>query len=975
MMNDFFNQEYADEVAQYISGMDPDTAQMFGLFTAYDIHHTHMAGNAQTISKHAAEVLGTIRDQVAKSMLGREVGDHERATAALVGAVSKANYDRYVQTPEGAKHYKKPIGSKITVTHNPKTGKVKAKYKGADQKAVFDVTGALSEAGKDSNVFAENWTRQTDPRNSTQRTYNRVSEGSRLVRDLSGPVAAVSPSAGAAMAVGGQVGQFAGEFGPNAEKLVGPAMRRTAYRYRGTERKVDPELVQAIKNEVRSAERDMPVVRGQAKMDPATRGKLTRQANEMFARKPEGDTRTLGEIRREVFAAHNAAGGPAQRAALPPEQRQQAAMRQSVNYLRERLPSPHLARLQTSSGKVPPSEGVIIDKDGNVVAQMVGYQEDHFLPFNLKNMKALQGGSYVRTRSLGGLTSEDIYAGLVSGARSVSVVSRSGTFTLHFSDDLRGGRRYGDVARQMVDRYEKTLDAVKSRQIQRRSMDRMEMAQIRADVESQLQSYKTTPEGRAFIEQSVKDAIEEAKNSTDLSLKDYEKIEEKVRYWMGQDEMPRGFSPDGSRSGAVWPRDPAKKEAFIRQSLIEQEQAKKEARMLQLDGLGYATAMQALQEQYPYFIADVERNTSYYKDEDLGTRERATDTGYVRPRYLRPKAVMEGYFDPEIEGYVGSITTAEGRPTGKYSAAETNYQNYRGRKAVSDSSQEQGEDTGQKRPDGPQGAPSPSPAAAPPTEQQTGQLRAEQVMHADLAKTVILDSNNPPAELVELLGGENADSPEGQRNLRRAMRDPENRRKAKEAGEAMARTLQNTEGVPNSQLQQYADLLEGLQEVTRGSQSASGGKTLPEDYSASPPQPAAFPDVPEGKDATFYKAAASSLRQFSTFKSLTTDEALRDASDASLDLAKVYDRVAESNPQTGDMEEITRIVYDDWNLEHEPKVYARIQASPERARDRAQQLRERSREIEKYRRIRAEWQKAAPPREEARNPELKAIEQ
>lgn len=956
MMNDFFNQEYADEVAQYISGMDPDTAQMFGLFTAYDIHHTHMAGNAQTISKHAAEVLGTIRDQVAKSMLGREVGDQERATAALVGAVSKANYDRYVQTPEGAKHYKKPIGSKITVTHNPKTGKVKAKYKGADQKAVFDVTGALSEAGKDSNVFAENWTRQTDPRSSTQRTYNRVSEGSRLVRDLSGPVSAVSPKAGAAMAVGGQVGQFAGEFGPNAEKLVGPAMRRTAYRYRGTERKVDPELVRAIKNEVRSAERDMPVVRGQAKMDPATRGKLTRQANEMFARKPEGDTRTLGEIRREVFAAHNAAGGPAQRAALPPEQRQQAAMRQSVNYLRERLPSPHLARLQTSSGKIPPSEGVIIDKDGNVVAQMVGYQEDHFLPFNLKNMKALQGGSYVRTRSLGGLTSEDIYAGLVSGARSVSVVSRSGTFTLHFSDDLRGGRRYGDVARQMVDRYEKTLDAVKSRQIQRRSMDRMEMAQIRADVESQLQSYKTTPEGRAFIEQSVKDAIEEAKNSTDLSLKDYEKIEEKVKYWMGQDEMPRGFSPDGSRSGAVWPRDPAKKEAFIRQSLIEQEQAKKEARMLQLDGLGYATAMKALQEQYPYFIADVERNTSYYKDEDLGTRERATDTGYVRPRYLRPKAVQEGYFDPEIEGYVGSITTAEGRPTGKYSAAETNYQNYRGRNATASRSEETGEDSGKPPQDS---KPSTTTAPGAPPQTDVGQIAMNEQIHADLASKILSDAKDEKSfsDIRQLLGGEPVGSEEGMRNLRRAMRSPENRKRVSEAGEYVRNQLvQAGDEVPTSQLRAYVNLLEGL--VKDG----SGGKELPRTYERSPKEPAAFTEIPSGKDADFYKGQQARLSTYQTFKDVKDDRHLRDASDASLDLAKIYDRIAEGQNATTDAEEVARIVLDDWNLENEPAVFRRLVTRPAEAKQRAEQLRQRSRDIEMNRRIIAEWDKVTPGR-------------
>ena len=73
-----------------------------------------------------------------------------------------------------------------------------------------------------------------------------------------------------------------------------------------------------------------------------------------------------------------------------------------------------LYNLQLASGNTPPSEGVIINANGQIVTQAVGYGDDHYLPFNLKNLKALKGGEYIRTRSVGGLTSEDIYTGLIS---------------------------------------------------------------------------------------------------------------------------------------------------------------------------------------------------------------------------------------------------------------------------------------------------------------------------------------------------------------------------------------------------------------------------------------------------------------------------------------------------------------------------------------------------------------------------------
>lgn len=154
-----------------------------------------------------------------------------------------------------------------------------------------------------------------------------------------------------------------------------------------------------------------------------------------------------------------------------------------LRYFRSRLPSQELTALQLKSGVTPPSEGVIITADGKAVHQSVGYGDDWYAPFTLKQLDALKGGEYVRTRAYGGLTPEDVYTGLTHGARAVTVVSHSGTFTLELDNDFKGGRRYNDKAVRMVNRYAQVLDTVKAGDVQIASPDPELDAMLREEVE------------------------------------------------------------------------------------------------------------------------------------------------------------------------------------------------------------------------------------------------------------------------------------------------------------------------------------------------------------------------------------------------------------------------------------------------------------------------------------------------------------
>lgn len=608
-MDQFFNYDVAARIYDTISKMDADEAEMFTRFFVYEVHKQDIEDNRRTVMRHAEDI---------QKSLVRDLPDDLRE---LISKDDGTNYfDKYnrEQPRDGSGRWVsiEIPGAKIAYGRQKNKTKraVKVDRSGGYQKGGnIDITGALNQAGENTSAFADRWNSYSDNDASTnERTYRRVAAGARLLGTLPSDQAKLASAAG----------QFAGQFGPEAERVIGPAARRTAYRYRGTERMPDAEL-----------------------------GKIRREA--------------LQTQRKTVFSQKEID----ERKPLTPEQRMDASEKAAQVYLMNRLPKKNLAELQRQSGKLPPSEGVIISPTGEIVTQAVGYNEDHYLPFNLKNLKGLKGGSYVRTRSQGGLTSEDIYTGLLSGARSVTVVSRSGTFTLDFEDDLRGGRRYSDKARQMVGRYAQTLDAVQSEKVTRRKLSPDERAEIRTEVEREYEGQGYT---QSEIEGFIKKKETEYQQTPQLTPDELNRVnaaaKEAADNWTGH---------RGSFGAERVPSDPQKRYAFFRSAFMDRAMEDKSSRNYRLDADGYDAAMKALKEQFPYFIKD----TSFRPHDDREMVDRGADTGYVRPRYNRPKSVQAGYFDEEITG------------RGKFNASELHYQNdgvrNRNRSAQAGESEEQ----------------------------------------------------------------------------------------------------------------------------------------------------------------------------------------------------------------------------------------------------------------------------------------------
>lgn len=503
----------------------------------------------------------------------------------------------------------------------------------------------------------------------TTRAFGRVARGSTLLQQSLGEQ--TPKQLQYALAVANHVGQF----GPEAQKAFGPAADRAAYRYRGTERPVDPNL----------------------------HGALDRIASQGYR----------GRAFREVVI-----GGQDQDRGWNPGP--------VLRYFHRQLPNPDLNELQRKSGVIPPSEGVIIGRDGHPAVQSIGYADDWYLPFNLRHLTALKGGEYIRTRSFGGPTTEDIYTGLLSGAKSLTVVSHNGVFTVNFDDNLRGGRRFNDKAARMVGRYGQLLDAVKSGQVGRAEISPSRMTELRAeaseyepDEKSQLHIDKLkelkgderrrpklsrqergvaatnwlgsvaaelpTRDGRTMTGPELTDELVASKAKEMFQKEKAEgasyglaPLTSEAEY-RSQIKAKLAGTPEGSvRAVAALMADPDKQLGRLDRAMETAEQVNADkVSPLQLDGRGYADALAALHEQFPYYIG----KPIYHPWKGAvgidaltdQTRDGARDTGYVLPKFNRPQAAQAGYFDTDVNG------------RGKVQAQSTRYQNFRqGRGVIRD---------------------------------------------------------------------------------------------------------------------------------------------------------------------------------------------------------------------------------------------------------------------------------------------------
>jgi hypothetical protein len=650
-----FNQDVADQVYTVISKLDDEDARIFALFFTDELWHADLAGNQRLVEQVRKSIDDDVNASVAKALLKHldSGGDPEEAVAIAASvAVAKAESDwwRFQERDRRGRfgrmtrsEYKarvKEIGAQAEANKqgmraalleerrsNPTFNNAHQYFRNVDAYQATSRTG--HRAVREAREFQDRYNAGQDTESGTSATFNRLQAGGRTVQQIG--AATGNPK----LAVAGAAANYAGQFGPEAEKVVGPSLRKTAYRYRGTERTPDSEL------------RRLSEIQARVLHHHAGRG--------------------LGTTPKTVNGKQILVPNKSGMTALTPSERSHASEVAAVQYFLGgyktengkadgHVPTPRLAELHRQSGRVTPSEGVLIDAQGNIVTQAVGFGEDHYLPFNLKNLKSLQGGSYVRTRESGGLTTEDIYTGLMSGARSMTVVSNSGVFTIDFDDTLRGGRRYNDKARQMVDRYASTLDAVQSKQVANptKQLQPQDKARIRIATEEKIESDPILRYAPAEQKESmIQAAIDQEATRPSLSGKELAEIDRKAR-----------SMTDNEREYKVH-----------RRILYDDAMEKLQTRNYQLDGEGYAVAMDALREQFPYYIGDV---NAQFKTADTELRfNRSTDQGYVKPRFTRPSGARAGYFDTTITG------------EGKRGADQTGYQNWpvrgRGRAVAVDS--------------------------------------------------------------------------------------------------------------------------------------------------------------------------------------------------------------------------------------------------------------------------------------------------
>ena len=616
-------------------------------------HVARKAGNTAGLSAHEASRYQQAYDQVADEIDAALQSGHDPAETfwTAIWADKQGRYSsargvgltpENIVTPEGFKGDKRLIEIGLTTKpvlqtaggagYDLMTGMSNAHTAAA-------IGGGLERVGmelgdKDRLKVYDDAVNGQTGRKKTTALFDRLRASGELATAVMGDQAPGKLKLAAAVAT------YVGTHGPEAEKVLGPPTQRAAYRYRGVEKKPDPRLQATIDNSIRAATK-------QLEKEGLGQGQINTKA------------------RQAVLYGWEKPIAP-KRPGMPVKTEHQES--QLIQYFQDRLPSPDLYRLQRKSGTLPPSQGVIIDRHGRIAHEAVGYGEDWYLPFNLKNLKALKGGEYVRTRAYGGLTTEDIYTGLVSGARSVTVVSNSGIFTLEFDDNFRGGRRLNDKAARMVSRYGHLLDAIENGQVDIGGLDPSLKAEIKAKA-ARAYDPVTNPSGyeREVKEQEARARLNPrlsegqrkaiADEVTDDAARDYaaragydadglaDVVEHEAQairakyaaYVEGQPRGLPGFTAAEAKARAddeiseKWSGGGAARTLGVEPNIVRAEEAAlaeqtHRTSTLELNGEGFQYAGQALKEQFPYYIAD-------FQARNLGGRK---DAGYVKLGGLKP---------------------------------------------------------------------------------------------------------------------------------------------------------------------------------------------------------------------------------------------------------------------------------------------------------------------------------------------------
>jgi hypothetical protein len=449
-----------------------------------------------------------------------------------------------------------------------------------------------------------------------------------------------------------ELARFAGTFGPEAEKVLDPRVRQAAYRYRGTEKEPDLTLMRAMNG------REMQFVgaaaqeggigpvseaalasgiagapgRPQAVSSPVQGSLKHRLHQAQLNHEPMTEDETNMRVRSDVAAAHLLNTIPLNRM---------------------------IAELSLKSGNVLPSQGVLIDADGDVVSQAVGFGDDTYLPFNYANIKrSMRGGQYVRTRQQGGLTGEDMSAAVRNGARMATVVSTSGVYSIEFDPSLRGSRGGSDKARSMYQRYLQILDAVENSGMYTVDLSGREKAAIKAKAAD----ITGTTSGQEYkdVEERL---IGEARSAAErLTSDELDKIQEEA-------EAEVATSPRAANA------DQASRKRMVDDIFEEKATTAAEAKAskLRLNADGYKVALETLQQQFPYFIRNVSyeplasdkegKSKGFLESRGLNAlagkvrqQTKSVDQGYMRPGGIRAENARGGFYQVSSQSGHGKLT-------------------------------------------------------------------------------------------------------------------------------------------------------------------------------------------------------------------------------------------------------------------------------------------------------------------------------